>query len=171
MARYARKRHSLVALTCHSLASFGSNGSTSTLSSCSPPTPSSLGSLHFQRNPSPGPSLFSLMSSASSPPSSPTVSSVGPCSTALSSTSILLTIDVRDIARYLTLADFYIFKCITTYDYLSGHYNRHLCSTKKPDANANHDEYNYIQLMTKRANMVLYSVASKRCETHECSYS
>ncbi|KAI9494881.1 ras guanine nucleotide exchange factor domain-containing protein [Zychaea mexicana] len=174
MARHARQRHSLVALTSHSLASFGSSGSSSSnfnnnnssavlpMSPSSPPTPSSLvGSPPFQRRPStttisttPSSYLFSFVST---PPSSPTSLSTPTSTTSFSSalaalpiyssSSQLLSLEARDVARYLTLADFYTLKCITSYDYLCGQWRRNAASG---------GDDGYIGMMTRRANMLTH---------------
>ncbi|KAI7849357.1 ras guanine nucleotide exchange factor domain-containing protein [Circinella umbellata] len=167
MAQHARQRHSLVALTSHSLASFknnnngtfsstsssNSNGSIlSPLSPTSPPTPSSLGSPQFQRRPSvpsTTPHLFSLIST---PPSSPTLTH-----TPISSlSSPLFSLEARDVARYLTLADFYTLKCITSYDYLCGGWRRNNNgSTTRDDG--------YIGMMIKRANLLTHWIPHELC--------
>lgn len=54
--------------------------------------------------------------------------------------------EAKEIARYLTLADFYIFKCITSYDYLQGRWRQ--------EASPSPQEHDYIAMMTQRANQV-----------------
>jgi hypothetical protein len=79
----------------------------------------------------PSANIFNL-----SPPQSPsTVQSI-------SNTTSLIYLDSKDIARYLTLADFYLFKSIQPYDILY---------SKKKKARV---DYDFIDIMTKRANMV-----------------
>ncbi|ORZ08677.1 ras guanine nucleotide exchange factor domain-containing protein [Absidia repens] len=78
----------------------------------------------------------------------------------LSPTSPLLSLNVKDMAQYLTLADFYLLKCITAYEYIHGNWRRQ----HKPRPNApshkydplsqHQNELDYIDLMTKRANML-----------------
>jgi hypothetical protein len=80
------------------------------------------------RRPSITPSLLSFVSIAT-PPESPTHQDV------------LLSLHSKDIAKYLTLADFYILKCITAQDYLAMYYPT---TTKQ--------SVDYIHMMTKRAN-------------------
>jgi hypothetical protein len=69
-------------------------------------------------------------------------------------------LDAKDIARYLTLADFMILKCITVYDYLT------VQSQKKGGKNG----YDYIEMMTERANRlskwVVYEVTSQKVAKH-----
>ena len=87
--------------------------------------------VHFSNNsrrPSNG--LFNL----TSPPESPVYT---PTSLHASFTSL----DSKDIARYLTLADYYLFKSIQTHGLLNNH-----CKNSK--------DTDYVDLMTKRANMV-----------------
>ena len=166
MARHARQRHSLVALTSHSLASFGNNNNgsynstnsnglnngsiTSPLSPTSPPTPSSLGSPQFQRRPSVPSTTPYLFSFISTPPSSPTsITTPSPTQTPISSSSSpLFSLEARDVARYLTLADFYTLKCITSYDYICGGWRRN-----NNGSGVERDD-GYIGMMTKRANLV-----------------
>ncbi|KAI9469749.1 MAG: ras guanine nucleotide exchange factor domain-containing protein [Benjaminiella poitrasii] len=96
------------------------------------------------RKPSLTPSFLSFASLTSStttstPPDSPTTST---------DVVLLLTFNSRDIAKYLTLADFYIFKCITAQDYLT----IATVSSEKPS---------YIGLMTERANKLTQWVISE----------
>ncbi|ORY99422.1 ras guanine nucleotide exchange factor domain-containing protein [Syncephalastrum racemosum] len=161
MAKHARRRHSLVALTSHAVV-VPSNSSTPLPSGpgtlMSPATPSSsLPTPKFQqqRRPSGAPSLFSFVSSLSTPPSSPTSSnmSVAPASSygSLSSATapVVLLFEAGEIAQSLTLADFYIFKCITGYDYLQGNWRQESPSFREND---------YIAMMTQRANRVSHWV-------------
>ncbi|KAI7905762.1 ras guanine nucleotide exchange factor domain-containing protein [Cokeromyces recurvatus] len=108
------------------------------------------------RKPSITPSFLSFTSSIQttpSPPESPTSSTEA---SPPPPSSILFTLNSKDIAKYLTLADFYIFKSITVQDYLK------LSKVK---------EVNSISLMTERANKLtqwiiseisLYTINSKR---------
>lgn len=90
--------------------------------------------VHFSNSPRrPSNGLFSL----SSPPESP---GYPPTSIYTSFSSL----ESKDIAKYLTLADYYLFKSIQAHGLL---HNSHHC--KK-----NSKEFDYVELMTKRANMV-----------------
>ncbi|GAN06951.1 rap guanine nucleotide exchange factor 4 isoform X1 [Mucor ambiguus] len=61
----------------------------------------------------------------------------------------LVSLESKDIARYLTLADFYLFKSIQSRELIS---------------NSNHKaEINYTELMTKRANMLSHWVVHEIC--------
>lgn len=144
ISKHSRRRHSLLAMSSHSLTSFGSNRS----ATGSPPP---------QRRTSPTTSIFSFAQQSShqqpsnmtTPPTSP-MSPIYKMSSQDDTTSILLSTDSKYIARYLTLADFYLLKCITGYDYLNGLWRRQ----QKDDQQEAHDGCCYIDLMTKRANMV-----------------
>ena len=87
------------------------------------------------RRPSITPSFLSFVS-YSTPPESPTYTS-----------DIFLSLDSKDVARYLTLADFYILKCITTQDYLAIYYPN--SAKRRRKGNKKND---YIAMMTERAN-------------------
>lgn len=147
ISKHSRRRHSLLAMSSHSLTSAMSRGATG-----SPPP---------QRRTSPTTSIFSFSQQSShhhhhhqqpsnitTPPTSP-LSPIYKMSSQDDTTSILLTTDSKYIARYLTLADFYLLKCITGYDYLNGLWRR-----QQKDNQEAHDGCCYIDLMTKRANMV-----------------
>lgn len=96
--------------------------------------------VHLSSNPRrPSNGLFNL-TSLSTPPDSPTVIYSNNTTGLYTSFASL---ESKDIARYLTLADYYLFKSIQAHGLLS--------SCKK---NKNYVEYDYIELMTKRANMV-----------------
>lgn len=91
--------------------------------------------VHFSnssRRPSNG--LFSLTSPPASPVYTPT-----------SIYTSLSSLDSKDIARYLTLADFYLLKSIQAHGSL---YSSNQCKSD------NSSEFDYVELMTKRANMV-----------------
>lgn len=153
-ARHARRRHSLVALTSsHPKSCTVPIGSPSPFL---PPTPSSITSpRRLPQVSHPPPS--SIISTACSPPSSPTSLSTGSASSIashLAPSSPLLTFDSKDIAHYLTLADFYIFKCITAYDYLHGPWRQSPAEQGHTKENGSVD---YIAIMTQRANTVSYS--------------
>ncbi|CEP16289.1 hypothetical protein [Parasitella parasitica] len=62
----------------------------------------------------------------------------------------LVSLESRDIARYLTLADFYLFKSIQSRELLNNN------SNSKSDIN-------YTELMTKRANMLSHWVVHEIC--------
>ncbi|KAG0177629.1 hypothetical protein DFQ29_004618 [Apophysomyces sp. BC1021] len=147
MSQNTRKRHSLVALTSQSLIALriGANIPSTPSHPCiSPQFP--------PRRPSAAPSLLSFVSSMNTPPDSPTLSVT---SQASSSAATLTLFESKDIARYLTLADFYIFKCITAYEYMNnGRSNRGKEGAKSTD---------YIDMLTKRANMLSHWVSHEIC--------
>lgn len=87
------------------------------------------------RRPSITPSFLSFVS-YSTPPDSPTYTP-----------DTFLSLNSKDVARYLTLADFYILKCITAQDYLAIYYPN---STKKKKKS--NKKVDYIAKMTERAN-------------------
>ncbi|KAI8637985.1 ras guanine nucleotide exchange factor domain-containing protein [Parasitella parasitica] len=62
----------------------------------------------------------------------------------------LVSLESRDIARYLTLADFYLFKSIQSRELLSNN-------------SSNKSDINYTELMTKRANMLSHWVVHEIC--------
>ncbi|KAI9316007.1 ras guanine nucleotide exchange factor domain-containing protein [Dichotomocladium elegans] len=162
MALHHRRRHSLVALTCHSLCS-PSPTRTSPVAAVDTATPSAsqTGSPPLRRQQqsmssssppySPSSMLSSFLSSTtnSTPPASPTCLHFN--SPPSQTQSILFAIDAKHIARYLTLADFYILKCITTYDYLHGQW-------RQRETRSITDEPCYITMMTKRANTLTHWV-------------
>ncbi|OAD78198.1 hypothetical protein PHYBLDRAFT_71756 [Phycomyces blakesleeanus NRRL 1555(-)] len=155
LAQQARKRHSLVALTSHSLSSFGA-WSMPIQDGSSPPSPSS--SIPFSANyrPSTTPSLQSFVSfNTSTPPDSPTFM---PPPSGLTLIPGVLTLKAKDIARYLTLADFYIFRCITAYEYMHGPW-------RDPHNTANEpfDPNDSISLLAQRANMISHWVIHDVC--------
>lgn len=88
----------------------------------------------------PSNSLFS-----SSPESSTDIHDSSSIGTTLHTSFVSL--ESKDIARYLTLADFYLFKSIQSRELLHNNNN-------------NKSDVNYIELMTKRANMVSYQIYS-----------
>lgn len=145
-ARHARRRHSLVALTSsHSKPCTVANTSPSPFL---PPTPSSIVS---PRRPA---YATTPASSIISPPSSPTSPSTFSIASVLTTSSPLLTFDSKDVAKYLTLADFYIFKCITAYDYLHGPWRQ---STPSEQEQAKERRgIDYIAMMIQRANTVSF---------------
>jgi hypothetical protein len=59
----------------------------------------------------------------------------------------------REIAQYLTLADFYYFKCISAFEYLNGPWRAGTQAGNKPECNS-YPSHSYVLRMTKRANMV-----------------
>lgn len=85
------------------------------------------------RRPSMTPSFLSFVSISTTPPESPTQQAQ----------DVLLSLHSKDVAKYLTLADFYVMKCITAQDYLAMYYP----GNEAPDVN-------YIHMMTKRANKI-----------------
>lgn len=103
-------------------------------------------------------SSFLSFSSYNTPPDSPTyILTPTHC-------NVFLSLDAKDIARYLTLADFMILKCITVYDYLT------VQSQKKSGKNGCAQEYDYIEMMTERANKlskwVVYEVTNQKVAKH-----
>lgn len=103
----------------------------------------------LNRRPSITPSFLSFVS-LSSPPESPTHQDV------------LLSLHSKDVAKYLTLADFYVMKCITAQDYLAMYY---------PTTTTNEHDINYIHMMTKRANKltqwVLHEVTAHKSNSKQ----
>ncbi|KAI7865864.1 ras guanine nucleotide exchange factor domain-containing protein [Spinellus fusiger] len=144
MAKCTRNRHSLVVLT-YSLV--GSQIPPATPSPCSFSTLSQQPS----RRPSLAPSLLSFVTNVT-PPDSPITLGTSPPS--LSNTPLLLLYEAKEIAQYLTLADFYLLKCTTPYDYLRGQWRHQHQEEKSCD---------YISLMTQRANMVTHWVSHEIC--------
>ncbi|GAA5816691.1 hypothetical protein MFLAVUS_010223 [Mucor flavus] len=96
------------------------------------------------RRPSVTPSFLSFVS-YSTPPDSP-----------LHSPDLFLSLNSKDVAKYLTLADFYILKCITAQDYLAVYYPN--CIKKKIKDLRKTD---YIAMMTERANKLSKWVAEE----------
>lgn len=129
--------------------SLGKNSSsTSNLFSSSTASFSGLG-----RRPSVTPSFLSFVS-YTTPPDSPTY---------VNGTNInievFISLNTKDIAKYLTLADFYVLKCITAQDYLAMYYPRatkrnRLTSKTKIEQQENNHKVNYISMMTERANKI-----------------
>ncbi|KAI9027336.1 ras guanine nucleotide exchange factor domain-containing protein [Phycomyces nitens] len=155
LAQQARRRHSLVALTSHSLSSFGA-WSMPMQDGSSPPSPSS--SIPFSANyrPSTTPSLQSFVSfNTSTPPDSPTFMSPPNGLTLIPG---VLTLKAKDIARYLTLADFYIFRCITAYEYMHGPWREPHNTPNGP-----FDSNDSISLLAQRANMISHWVIHDVC--------
>ncbi|KAI8076161.1 ras guanine nucleotide exchange factor domain-containing protein [Thamnidium elegans] len=87
------------------------------------------------RRPSVAPSFLSFVSYPT-PPDSP-----------LHSPDLFLSLNSKDVAKYLTLADFYILKCITAQDFLAVYYPN--CIKKKTK---DFRKMDYIAMMTERAN-------------------
>ncbi|KAI8339891.1 ras guanine nucleotide exchange factor domain-containing protein [Chlamydoabsidia padenii] len=85
-------------------------------------------------------------SSTTSPSSSSTIDPL----TESSPASPLLSLDTKAVAQYLTLADFYLLKCITANEFLHGTWRKNKIKAR----NQPHKEDGYIHLMTKRANML-----------------
>ncbi|KAL7310719.1 hypothetical protein PS15m_010186 [Mucor circinelloides] len=63
----------------------------------------------------------------------------------------LVSLESKDIARYLTLADFYLFKSIQSRELMTSNNNN------------NKTDINYTELMTKRANMLSHWVVHEIC--------
>jgi hypothetical protein len=139
-----RSRHSLIIKSSQSLVSFGKNSSsTSNLFSTSTSSFSGLG-----RRPSVTPSFLSFVS-YTTPPESPTYASG-----MNTSNEVLFSLNTKDIAKYLTLADFYILKCITAQDYLAMYHPRVTKKNRLTKTQYEEDDQkiNYITMMTERAN-------------------
>ncbi|KAI8881072.1 ras GEF [Backusella circina FSU 941] len=134
-------RHDQIIQASKSLVSFGSATTPHTL----------------KRRPSVTPSFLSFSSSYNNntPPDSPTYP-IAPHTHC----NDLLSMDTKDMARYLTLADFMLLKCITVYDYLTVQFQ------KKRGGDGCTQEYNYIDMMTERANRlskwVVYEITSQK---------
>ncbi|KAI9306285.1 ras guanine nucleotide exchange factor domain-containing protein [Cunninghamella echinulata] len=111
----------------------------------------------------------------SSPPSTPLSpsfsSSYSSTSTSTTTTTPpspvcpIIIYDSKKIAQYLTLADFYLLKCITSYDYLHGTWKR-----KKVNQLVNNPDYDYIGMMTKRTNMLGSWVKHEICSQANSRY-
>ncbi|CAO3608982.1 unnamed protein product [Mucor fragilis] len=134
-----KSRHSLIIQTSKSLVSFGNNNSNSTSTITNSTSTGGLG-----RRPSLTPSFLSFVS-YSTPPASPTHPLYQQQYQHQQDT--FLSLNSKDIAKYLTLADFYILKCITAQDYLAMYH-----PSKKQHRNQNQEHINYISMMTERAN-------------------
>lgn len=135
--QFSTSKHSLIIQISQSLVSFGNkNSSNNTITNAA-----STGNLG--RRPSVTPSFLSFVS-YSTPPESPTYSLNQ--HQYLQQQDTFLSFNSKDIAKYLTLADFYILKCITAQDYLAMYYPSQQQQKKK------HDHINYIAMMTERAN-------------------
>ncbi|OAD68871.1 hypothetical protein PHYBLDRAFT_66981 [Phycomyces blakesleeanus NRRL 1555(-)] len=158
MAKCTRSRHSLVALTSYSLVGSGQTTPPSTPCLSSFSIASHHQSHSQSRRPSLAPSLLSFVSSVT-PPDSPISSSQQLQSQSQSQSynapPLLLLYEAKEIAKYLTLADFYTFKCITAHDYLNGQWKNQSAEHKGPR--------NYIGTMTRRANMLTHWVAHELC--------
>lgn len=92
--------------------------------------------------------------SYSTPPDSPIYVN----NTTNANNEVLFSLNTKDIAKYLTLADFYILKCITAQDYLAMYYpratkkNRLTSKSKVRLQEDDAEKSNYIAMMTERAN-------------------
>ncbi|KAI8377418.1 ras guanine nucleotide exchange factor domain-containing protein [Radiomyces spectabilis] len=150
LAQHARKRHSLLATSSRGMILSHPASPTSFTAPMSPT---------HGRRPSTTPSLLSLVP-LHHPVADPATLSL----TASVSLSTLLSFESKLIAQYLTLADFYIFKCITSYEYLRGRWrdtdNKCLNNTQSSECCCQND---YIGMLTKRANMLSHWVAHELC--------
>ncbi|KAI8384395.1 ras guanine nucleotide exchange factor domain-containing protein [Radiomyces spectabilis] len=122
--------------------------SSSTLPSL-PASPTSTMAFNGHRRPSGASSLFSLISSISTPPDSPV--SWQP-SHSLNG-NFLATHDAKDVAKYLTLADYHCFKSITAKEYLEGSWR----------TEGHETENSPIAQMTDRANLLSHWVIHEVC--------
>jgi hypothetical protein len=59
----------------------------------------------------------------------------------------------KEIAQYLTLADFYYFKCISAFEYLNGSWRAGAQAGNNMEC-ISYPLHSYVLRMTKRANMV-----------------
>ncbi|RUP51760.1 hypothetical protein BC936DRAFT_146235 [Jimgerdemannia flammicorona] len=94
-------------------------------------------------------SITSMGSTSSTAPNSPDIQG-----------SPLLELDARDVAKYLTLADFHLFKSITAYEYVHGQWRiekEKRVSTEGPLID------NRVEELTKRSNMLSHWVAHEIC--------
>ncbi|CAO3614506.1 unnamed protein product [Cunninghamella blakesleeana] len=66
--------------------------------------------------------------------------------------------EAKQIAQYLTLADFYLLKCITTFDYLHGPWRKRNITHHTFES-----DFDYIDMMTKRTNMLSRWVNHEIC--------
>ncbi|KAK4509268.1 uncharacterized protein ATC70_007618 [Mucor velutinosus] len=134
-----KSRHSLIIQISKSLVSFGNNNSNGNSTITNSTSTSGLG-----RRPSLTPSFLSFVS-YSTPPASPTHLLHQQLYQHQQDT--FLTLNSKDIAKYLTLADFYILKCITAQDYLAMYH-----TSQKQHRKQSQEQINYIAMMTERAN-------------------
>ncbi|KAI9302572.1 ras guanine nucleotide exchange factor domain-containing protein [Cunninghamella echinulata] len=86
-------------------------------------------------------------------------------------TSPLLSLDTKEIAKYLTLADYYLFQQMKSYDYLDGHW-RH-CQYNDLSLEELELKEDFIGILTKRANMlnhwVIHELATTKSTKHKRS--
>ncbi|GAN01562.1 hypothetical protein MAM1_0009d00995 [Mucor ambiguus] len=134
-----KSRHSLIIQISKSLVSFGNNNSNGNNTITNSTPAGGLG-----RRPSLTPSFLSFVS-YSTPPASPTHPLYQ--QHYQHQQDIFLSLNSKDIAKYLTLADFYILKCITAQDFLAMYH-----SSQKQHREQNQEQINYIAMMTERAN-------------------
>ncbi|KAG1106595.1 hypothetical protein G6F42_016691 [Rhizopus arrhizus] len=134
-----KSKHLFIIQTSQSLVSFGNNHSNGNGATTSSTPASGLG-----RRPSVTPSFLSFVS-YSTPPASPTHPLYQQHYQHQQDT--FLSLNSKDIAKYLTLADFYILKCITAQDYLAMYY-----PSQKQHRKQTQEHINYIAMMTERAN-------------------
>lgn len=154
--RHARPAHPLITMTADPLVHYERY-----LHGCaSPKSPmpkSPVKTTFVNRRPSAASSIFSFVSNITTPPESPTL----PNATSAS----LSMFENRDIAQYLTLADFYYFKCISAFEYLNGSWRTGSQSTDILERDT-YPSHSYVHRMTKRANMVCVTSA-KRTAKHD----
>ncbi|KAI8576795.1 hypothetical protein K450DRAFT_254985 [Umbelopsis ramanniana AG] len=148
-ARHARPVHTLITVAADPLLQTDRY----LHASSSPKTPlpkSSTKSSFVSRRPSGASSIFSFVSSITTPPESPTLPNV-------SSTSLSM-FESKEIAQYLTLADFYYFKCISAFEFLNGTWRAGAQAGNTMECNSS-PSHSYVLRMTKRANMLSRWVA------------
>ncbi|KAI9498632.1 ras guanine nucleotide exchange factor domain-containing protein [Zychaea mexicana] len=84
---------------------------------------------------------------------------------ALSSTSsALASLDAQDVAQYLTLADFNVFKNISPYEYLRGTWrNSSVNNSQQQHELSNPKKSGYARILTRRANMLSHWILHEVC--------
>ncbi|KAI7872506.1 ras guanine nucleotide exchange factor domain-containing protein [Spinellus fusiger] len=155
LEQHAHKRHSLVALSSYSQSYF-SAWSMSMEENTYPPSPSSsIPSSSICRPPTvPNAMSFSSFNS-NTPPASPTL--ISPVF-GLNLVPGIMSLKAKDIAKYLTIADFYIFRCITAYEYMHGPWR-----DSPPEQEGVINTSDSISLITQRANMISHWVIHDIC--------
>ncbi|KAJ2959692.1 hypothetical protein NQZ79_g4867 [Umbelopsis isabellina] len=141
--RHARPGHTLITLSADPL--LGSEHQQGSYSSPNTPIPKSpTRSASSSRRPSGASSIFSFVTSITTPPESPTLPNV--------SSSSLISFESKELAQYLTLADFYYFKCISSFEYLNGSWRTGAQMNDSTECTS-YPAHSYVHKMTKRANM------------------
>ncbi|KAI9274876.1 ras guanine nucleotide exchange factor domain-containing protein [Helicostylum pulchrum] len=150
ITQFSEGQHQIIRLLANSTQIQGNNNHSNfnfhfpfVNSNHTPPLPP----VHFTNSPRrPSNGLFNL-TSLSTPPDSPCVSYANTTGLYTSFASL----ESKDIARYLTLADYYLFKSIQAHGLLNNQkIKREL-------------DVDYVELMTKRANMLSHWVVHEIC--------